>query len=249
MKRRTIGTIAVIVALLAAIAVPGLAGAGQGGTGKAKKAEHAAVKVAKKAARSAKSNGDKAAKKAAKKAARNAAKAARKAAQAARKAARKAARAAKKAARASGETTGAAKGQPKAKLEKRIANVTAARGHRFGAASSNLTRRISRIAALAVAVDSAGGDVSGVNAKLDEARAHLQTALALEDDAIVALRAVADAPLGERRAAFRAAKAKGRLAVAELKATRVSIREAARALRVIVGDLRSSDATGTVDAG
>lgn len=127
------------------------------------------------------------------------------------------------------------KGQPLAQLNKRIANNLRARNHRFDAVSANLNKRINRIASLATTVAAAGGDVSAVNGKLDSARQHLANALALEQDAIAKFQAIPSA--ANRRAAFFDARAKGREAVAELKLSRVDIRDAAATLRVVVDGL------------
>lgn len=152
--------------------------------------------------------------------------------------ARKAARLASK--EASGSPRARVKAQRRAQLQARISNKLAARKRRFDAANANLNKRIDRIAALTARVAAAGGDVSEVNAKLDIARQHLANALALEQEAIAKFRAIPTAP--DRKAAFREARAKGREAVADLKLTRTSIRDAAVALRVVVKALKASGA-------
>lgn len=151
---------------------------------------------------------------------------------------------ARKAARA-GQNTGSSessrtlratlRGQKLAQLNKNIANKLRARKHRFDAVSANLNKRIDRIASLATTVAAAGGDVSAVNAKLDSARQHLAAALALEQETIGMFNAIPSA--GNRRAAFFEARAQGRKAVAELKLTRIAIRDAAATLRVVVDGL------------
>ena len=229
MNKKTIGTIAIVAALVAVLAVPVLAQAGRG---------NAATPTRDKttiAATKAQAKVDAKAKAAAKKAQRAAAKSAAKAAREAKRTAAKSARAAAKAE------------AKKAQLQKRIGNKLNARTHRFDAAGANLTKRISRLAALAIRVEAAGGDVSGVNAKLDIARQHLASALALEQAAIAKFQAIPTAV--NRKAAFVEARNAGRVAVAELKVTRVAIRDAAASLRIVVkGLLPSETATETVNA-
>ncbi len=164
---------------------------------------------------------------------------------------------AKKALKASGKSNGSAassnaaaerraakrearKAARTSKVAKRISNRLAARKARFDAVTANLERRIERIAALTAKVEAAGGDVSAAEAKLGEARQHLAAALDIEQDAIAKFEAIPGS--ANQRAAFAAAKARGREAVAELKATRVAIREAAEALRVVVQGLLASEA-------
>jgi chromosome segregation ATPase len=220
MNKKAVGTIAIAAALIAALAVPVFADAGlRNGRLKDKRAVATANKEAKKAQRSAN--------KASREASRTAAKEERKATQAQRKATRR-----------------LNKAQKKAQLEKRISNKLGARKHRFDAVNANLTKRINRIASLATTVAAAGGDVTAVNAKLDSARAHLATALALEQEAIAKFNAIPSA--ADRRAAFFDARAKGREAVAELKLARFEIRDAAQLLRSVVEGLRA--ASEPVDA-
>ncbi|NTU71843.1 MAG: hypothetical protein HGB10_08510 [Coriobacteriia bacterium] len=226
MKTRSIGTIAVAAALVAALAVPMFAQATAGsgtGTGTGSGTQLTAQQRADRAA----------ARKAARKAKKDALEAARKAKKAARQAAR------------SSEAS-ATKGQREEQLKNRISNILAARDRRFDAATANITKRIGRVSALTDKVEGAGGNVGGVRSSLDAARGHLATALALEADAADLFNAVPGA--SNRRAAFTTARAKGRGAVAELKLARSSVRDAAQALRVIVRELRSQNATETVNA-
>lgn len=214
MNKKAIGTIAIAAALVAALAVPVFAQAGLGSGRLKDKRAVAAAKDKAKARASVQSN--------------TASSAASETARAARKAERKAERTAAR----------------QAQLEKRIDNKLTARKHRFDAVSANLTKRIDRIASLATTVAAAGGDVTAVNAKLDSAREHLASALALEQETIAMFKAIPSAT--DRKAAFFDARAKGRQAVAELKATRVEIRGAAQLLRSVVEGLKA--ASETVDA-
>jgi len=225
MKKKTLGTIAIVAALVAVLAVPVFAQAARSTAATGPAAAVATTRAQAKAEAKAKL-------------------AAKKAQRAADKAAAKAAREAKRAAKSAAKAM--AKGQRQAQLQKRIGNKLNARKHRFDAASANLNKRIDRLAALATTVAAAGGDVSGVNAKLDIARQHLANALALEQTAIAKFQAIPAA--ADRKAAFVEARAAGRAAVAELKVTRVAIRDAAAALRLVVTTLPSVTPSETVNA-
>ena len=137
----------------------------------------------------------------------------------------------------SGGTTPASKEQKLENLKQRIANVLAARKARFDAAVKNLNSRIDRVSAIADKVETAGGDVSSARASLDAAKAHIAKAESLEAETIAAFEAIPSA--SNRGVAFKAARAKGKLTNAELKAGRVDIRTAARTLRTIVSQLKS----------
>lgn len=134
-------------------------------------------------------------------------------------------------------------------LRKRIANRLRARKARFDAAAANISKRIERVDAIADKVEAAGGDVSAVRAKLDEARTNLANALALENQTIDEFNAIPAA--SNRKAAFVGAKVAGRAGVARLKAARTSLREAAHLLRDVVEALReqagSADGTSTAN--
>ena len=229
MNKNTIGTIAIVGALVALLAMPVLAEAGRG---------NAPV--------DRKTKGSVAAARSESRAAAKAAKRAKRASHASGTARAIASTNASASANARASAKAKARAERKAQIEKRVANRLNARKHRFDAASANLNKRITRIASLAAKVAAAGGDVSVVNAKLDTARQHLASAKALELEAVAKFQAIASAT--DRKAAFAEARAKARQAVAELKLTRVSIREAAVTLRTVVKGLESKPAPGTVDA-
>ena len=134
--------------------------------------------------------------------------------------------------------TSAAKAQVLENLKNRIANVLAARKARFDAAMSNLRARITRVSGIADKVEKAGGDVSAARASLSAAETHLDKAATLEDEAIAAFKAIPDTS-GKRGDAFKAAREKGRLVNAEIKAARADIRAAAQGLRTIVEQLKN----------
>lgn len=139
-----------------------------------------------------------------------------------------------------------AAGQLGAQLQTRIANALRARKARFDAANANLTRRITRVTALADKVEAAGGDVTAARSALASASASLAKANELEAAAIAKFRDIPNA--SDKRAAFVAARTSGRLAVAELKAARVNLRDAAAELRTVLEQLRSATSSTTVDA-
>ncbi|MEI7814882.1 MAG: hypothetical protein WCJ13_08830 [Coriobacteriia bacterium] len=134
--------------------------------------------------------------------------------------------------------TSEVKGQPLANLKNRIVNVLAARKARFDAAMSNLHARITRVSAIADKVEAAGGDVSSARASLEAAQAHLDKAATLEAEAIAAFEAIPTTS-SNRGVAFKAAREKGRLTNAEIKAARTDIRTAAQGLRTIVDQLKT----------
>ena len=152
----------------------------------------------------------------------------------------------RRAARAAAAQAKMAGGQAVAQLTKRITNVLRARKARFDAVAANLEKRIARLDQISAKIAAAGGDVSGANAKIDEARQHLAKAKELEQTAIDKFSAIITA--GDRKAAFREARAAGRTAVAELALTRVSIREPAGLLRGAVEDIRAEEASETTNA-
>ena len=95
--------------------------------------------------------------------------------------------------------------------------------HASTAASANIRKRIERVEALTAKVEAAGGDVTAVRARLAEASAKLENATRARGPGRRATPGRADAE--DKRAAFEAAKATGREAVAELKAARRHCRE------------------------
>jgi len=123
-------------------------------------------------------------------------------------------------------------------LARRVENQLRARRARFDAASANITRRIARVAALAVRVKAAGGDVTAVRSKLDEARTRLAEALAAEAKTAELFRAVPGA--SNRRVAFASARVAGRKSAVGLAKARIALKDATRLLRVEVTKLRES---------
>jgi len=105
----------------------------------------------------------------------------------------------------------------------------------FDAAASHISARIDRVATMATTAASAGGDVTGVLAKLDVARAAIATAKDTEAQAVVAFKAVPDAT--DRKAVFAAAKALAHTAKTSLDEARTSLRSAIMALKVVVNGL------------
>lgn len=120
-------------------------------------------------------------------------------------------------------------------LQDRITMVLAKRATVFNAAASRISAKIDRVQAMASPVASAGGDVDGVLAKLDSARASIATARGSEARAVIAFKAVPDA--ANRKAAFAAAKRLARSARASLVEARGSLRSAIMALKVVVDGL------------
>ncbi len=132
---------------------------------------------------------------------------------------------------------GAFKAQALENLKKRIANVLMARKARFDAATSNLNMRIERVSAIADRVEKAGGDVSSARESLDSAKEHLAKADTLEQAAIASFESILDS--ANRGVAFKAARAKARLAIAEIKLARADVRAAAQGLRQTVAQLKT----------
>jgi hypothetical protein len=120
------------------------------------------------------------------------------------------------------------------RLEERIAKALGNRARAFDRAASRIALRIEDVAALSA---KAGvlGDVTGVNATLDEARAALTAARA--DEASAADMFVAVPGATDRRAAFDAAKAKARAARDGLAEARSLLRSAILQLESIVTGL------------
>lgn len=138
-------------------------------------------------------------------------------------------------------TSSTVKAQVLDNLKKRIANVLAARKARFDAAVSNLNMRIDRVTAIADKVEKAGGDVSSARASLAAAEGHLAKAGTLEEDAIASFESILSA--SNRGVAFKAARAKARLAHEEIKLARADIRTAAQGLREVVAELKARATT------
>ena len=122
-----------------------------------------------------------------------------------------------------------AKGQPTENLKRRIDNVLRARAKRFDTAADVIAKRIARVSLLADKVEAAGGDVSKVRTALAEASAALAEAKTLEAAAVAKFQAVPEAT--DRKAAFRDAKAAGKVATKQLKVARAKLIEGVHALR------------------
>ena len=112
-----------------------------------------------------------------------------------------------------------------------------ARKARFDAVTSNLNMRIERVSAIADRVEKAGGDVSSARESLDSAKEHLAKADSLEQAAIASFESILDS--ANRGVAFKAARAKARLAIAEIKLARADVRAAAQGLRQTVAQLKT----------
>lgn len=139
--------------------------------------------------------------------------------------------------------------QPQAQMEKRIDNVLAARSKRFAAAEKNITKRIERLRSIATSLADEGADQAALdeaNATLDSAQAHLDAALANEVEVADLFKAIPTAE--NRRAAFFEARAAGRQSVAELKAARKDVRDAAHQLRAIVQSMKPTEDTEESDS-
>jgi hypothetical protein len=122
-------------------------------------------------------------------------------------------------------------------LRKRIANVLRSRKARFKAASANLTKRISRVAALADKVEAAGGDVTGVRSKLAKARAHIKKSASLEARTASQFNAIASLTPSARKKAFSRARSTGRLAAKQLKLAKADLRAATAELKRVLKGL------------
>jgi len=129
----------------------------------------------------------------------------------------------------------AARAARKTVLQQRIAMVLSRRANGFDHAAAAIAARIDRLAVTASTVASAGGDVTGVLAQLDAARAALVAAKAAEATAVDMFKAVPDAT--NKKAAFSAAKAQARTARLGLVDARTKLRNAILALEVVVNGL------------
>jgi len=132
---------------------------------------------------------------------------------------------------------GTMKTQAMENLKKRIENVLRARKARMDAVIANLNLRIDRVSAIADRVEKAGGDVSAARESLDSAKEHMAKAESLEQAAVDAFNGIPSA--SNRREAFRAARAQGRLVPTEIKLARDDVRAAAKALRDVIAQLKA----------
>lgn len=128
--------------------------------------------------------------------------------------------------------------QKLALLRERIALVLKNREERFGAAADRIASRITRVSGVADQVEKAGGDVSGVRTSLAKATELLAQAREQEATAIRMFTAVPDA--ANKKEAFDAAKAQGRLAKQTLQEARLTLRNAILSLRAIANGLKSA---------
>jgi hypothetical protein len=128
--------------------------------------------------------------------------------------------------------------QRRARLRERIENLLERRKVRFDLVERRLTERIARLRGLADKVKTAGGDVSGVTALLDQAAAHLEKAAADEAKAIEMFKAIPDAT--DRRAAFAAARAQAKIAGQDIRDTREDMRAAIAQLKTVVKGLKDT---------
>jgi len=123
-------------------------------------------------------------------------------------------------------------------LRQRIALVLANRKLRFDFVTDRVTTRIARVSGLADSVEKAGGDVSGVRVSLDKARALVAQAGVAEAKAVEMFKAVPGAT--NRKAAFDAARAQGRIAAQTLNNARLTLRNAVLNLRAIANGLKGA---------
>ncbi len=124
-------------------------------------------------------------------------------------------------------------------LRNRIENVLRARKARFDAAAANLVKRQARVNVLADKVEALGGDVTQVRTMLQECTRLMEQTRTQEQACVEAFKAVPEA--ADKGAAFRAAKAQGRDAVALMKQTRTQLRNAARELAQIADGLAAPE--------
>jgi TolA-binding protein len=142
-------------------------------------------------------------------------------------------------ARASADATRAALAQQRLELLKqRIELVLANRKSRFDLVAERVTARIARLSTLADQVEKAGGDVSGVRASLEDARDIVAQARSAEAKAVSMFEAVPAAT--NKRAAFAAARAQGRIAARTLDNARLKLRNAVLNLRAITNGLKGA---------
>jgi len=123
-------------------------------------------------------------------------------------------------------------------LKQRIALVLANRKLRFDLVADRVTTRIAKVSALADQVQNAGGDVIGVRASLDKARPLVSQAKEAEAKAVELFKAVPGAT--DKKAAFNAARAQGKLAVKTLENARLTLRNAVLNLRAIANGLKGA---------
>ena len=144
-------------------------------------------------------------------------------------------------------TTGANQAWRLAFLKQRIALVLEGRRMRFDFAARRLSLTMARLEKIVGKVQTAGGDVSAVRAKLDAAKSSLASAKASEVQAIALFRAVPSAT--DRKAAWAAARAQGKVAGGQLKDARTAARSAGQLLRQVIQGLKAAKApaaaTGT----
>ncbi|PKQ37663.1 MAG: hypothetical protein CVT59_06360 [Actinobacteria bacterium HGW-Actinobacteria-1] len=124
-------------------------------------------------------------------------------------------------------------------LRNRIENVLRARKARFDAAAANLVKRQARVNVLADKVEALGGDVSQVRTMLQECTRLMEQTRTQEQVCVEAFKAIPEAT--DKGAAFQAAKAQGREAVALMKQTRTQLREATRTLAQIADGLTAPE--------
>ena len=94
------------------------------------------------------------------------------------------------------------------------------------------------VSALAETVSAAGGDVSLVTAKLEEASTLLAPSQATEAEAEASFAAVPQAT--DRRAAFAEARSRARTAIGTLQQSRASLRNALLDLRAVINGLKGA---------
>jgi hypothetical protein len=122
-----------------------------------------------------------------------------------------------------------------AALEARIAKMLSNRERAFDNAASKISSRIDKVASIAATVAVAGGNVDDVLAQLQSARDKVAAAMATEEAAVVLFKAVPDAT--DRKAAFTEAKAQAHLARVQMSSARDLLRNAIRALEVVINGL------------
>ena len=133
-------------------------------------------------------------------------------------------------------------------LKQRITLVLEGRRIRFDFAAQRVNFSITRIGQIAGKVQTAGGDVTAVRAKLDAAKSSLASAKASEVQAIALFRAVPSAT--DKKAAWAAARAQGKVAGGQLKDARTAAHEAGQLLRQVIQSLKAAKgAAGSTGTG
>jgi hypothetical protein len=134
-------------------------------------------------------------------------------------------------------TPATAKSKAAEALKLRITEVLRLRALSFNATTSGLSKRIASVSAIATRIQKAGGNVGVARKHIAASKRHLVKASALERQTVASFNAVVSA--SDRKAAFAAARKKGRQATAQLKLAQADISRATAELRRVIKKLET----------